>query len=497
MNKLLSFLMSFVILMIITGCSAVPSDSQSPSIAENGSSSVSTEKSETDISSSQEIEVAEKDVLVAYFSRTGTTEQIAESVIALTSADGFEIEASVPYTDEDIDYGNSSCRANSEQNDMSVRPEIKGTIDDISQYEIIFVGYPIWWGQEPRIIDTFLESYDFSDKIVIPFCTSHSSGISASESNIKNLGVDYGELLSGRRFSADSTDKDISEWIDSFEINPTNEKEIGVFDFDTKTVMLNSGYEMPINGLGTYSLLEDECVNSVTEALNRGVRLIDTAYIYHNEAEVGEAIRNSDVPREEIFVITKLYPTQFADAEAAIDEALDKLDIGYIDMLLLHHPGDGDVEAYKAMEQAVADGKVRSIGLSNWYIEELQEFLPQIDITPALVQNEIHPYYQESEVIDYIYSLGIVVQGWYPLGGRGYTAELLGDEVITEIAQAHGVSSAQVILRWNLQKGVVVIPGSSNPEHIQENTELYDFELTDDEIKRINALNRNEKHDWY
>ena len=269
------------------------------------------------------------------------------------------------------------------------------------------------------------------------------------------------------------------------------------FNFETKSVLLNSGYEMPIYGIGTYSLTGDTCVESVTAALNSGVRLIDTAYMYHNEESVGEAVRNSGIPREEIFVITKLYPNQFSDPETAIEEALAKLDIDYIDMMLLHHPGTGDVEAYLAMEKAVADGKIRSLGLSNWYVEELEEFLPQINITPALVQNEIHPYYQENDVIPYIHSLGIVVQGWYPLGGRGYTAELLGNEVISEIAAAHGKSSAQVILRWNLQKGVVVIPGSSNPDHIQENTELFDFELTEEEMGRIDALDRGEKHDWY
>ena len=269
------------------------------------------------------------------------------------------------------------------------------------------------------------------------------------------------------------------------------------FNFETKTVLLNSGYEMPIFGIGTYSLTGDTCVESVTAALNSGVRLIDTAYMYHNEESVGEAVRNSGIPREEIFVITKLYPNQFSDAEAAIEEALVKLDIDYIDMMLLHHPGTDDVEAYLAMEKAVADGKIRSLGLSNWYVEELDEFIPQINIMPALVQNEIHPYYQENDVIPYIHGLGIVVQGWYPLGGRGYTAELLGNEVISEIAAAHGKSSAQVILRWNLQKGVVVIPGSSNPDHIQENTELFDFELTREEMERINALDRREKHDWY
>lgn len=269
------------------------------------------------------------------------------------------------------------------------------------------------------------------------------------------------------------------------------------FNFERKTVKLNSGYEMPLNGIGTYSLTGDVCYNSITSALNSGVRLIDTAYMYHNEEEVGRAIRDSNVPREEIFVITKIYPTQFDNPEEAIEMALEKLDIGYIDMMLLHHPGDGDVEAYKAMEKYVEDGKIRSIGLSNWYVEELEEFLPQIDITPALVQNEIHPYYQENDVIPYIQNLGIVVQGWYPFGGRGHTSELLGNETIVDIAKEHGVSATQVILRWNLQKGVVVIPGSSNPEHIKENTEIYDFELTNDQMDRINALDRNEKHDWY
>lgn len=254
---------------------------------------------------------------------------------------------------------------------------------------------------------------------------------------------------------------------------------------------------MPIYGIGTYSLEDEVCKDSVLAALDSGVRLIDTAYMYHNEKSVGEAVRDSGIPREEIFVTTKIYPSQFDAPEAAIDEALEKLDIEYIDLMLLHHPGEGDVEAYHAMEKAVTEGKIRSIGLSNWYIKELKEFLPQVSITPALVQNEIHPYYQENQVIEYIHSLGIVVQGWYPLGGRGHTAELLGNEVISQIAEAHGKSSAQVILRWNLQKGVVVIPGSSNPDRIQENTELFDFALTKDEMERINALDRNEKHDWY
>ena len=148
------------------------------------------------------------------------------------------------------------------------------------------------------------------------------------------------------------------------------------------------------------------------------------------------------VPREEIFVITKIYPNQFGNPEAAIDMALTKLNIGYIDMMLLHHPGSNDVRAYLAMEKYAAAGRIRSLGLSNWYIEELTDFLPRVNIMPALVQNEIHPYYQEQAVVPFIQEKGIVVQCWYPLGGRGYTKELLTDETITAIASAHGVSTA-------------------------------------------------------
>lgn len=276
---------------------------------------------------------------------------------------------------------------------------------------------------------------------------------------------------------------------------------MGVFDFDKKTVLLNSGYEMPILGLGTYSLDHDTCVSSVMALLENGGRLIDTAYMYGNEEAVGEGVRKGmeeyGIPREEIYVITKIYPNQFDDPEAAIDMALEKLDIGYIDMMLLHHPGANDVKAYKAIEKYVEAGKIHSLGLSNWYVEELTEFLPQVTIMPALVQNEIHPYYQEQDVVPFIQEKGIVVQCWYPLGGRGYTADLLGNETIQSIAQAHGVSAAQVILRWDLQRGIVVIPGSSNPEHIRENLDLFGFELSDEEMEQIATLDRGEKHDWY
>ena len=271
----------------------------------------------------------------------------------------------------------------------------------------------------------------------------------------------------------------------------------GGFNMKTRTVELQNWIHMPIYGIGTYSLHGDRCISSVLEALKNGVRLIDTAHIYGNEREVGEAVRRSGIPRNEIFVITKLYPNQYSDPKAAIDESLERLNIGTVDMVLLHHPGSDDVKAYHALEEAVKTGRIRTLGLSNWYEKELKDFLPHVSIKPALVQNEIHPYYQEQDVVPFIQKLGITVQAWYPLGGRGYTEALLSDPVLNEIGRAHGKSAAQVILRWDLQRGIVVIPGSSNPAHIRENTEIFDFELSVEEMNRIAKLDRAEKHDWY
>lgn len=263
------------------------------------------------------------------------------------------------------------------------------------------------------------------------------------------------------------------------------------------TVRLSSGYDMPILGIGTYSLHGETCISAIHAALNSGVRKIDTATIYGNEEEVGEAIRTSGVPREDIFVTTKIYPNEYTNADEAIEASLARLDIGYVDLMLLHHPDSHDVEAYRAMENAVREGKIRSLGVSNYYIKEINAFLAKVTTKPVLVQNEIHPYYQEKDVVEYMHNLGIVVEGWYPFGGRGYTSALLNNDVLQDIAKAHGVTSAQVILRWNLQRGVVAIPGSSNPEHIKENISVFHFELTDEDMQKIATLDRNEKHDWY
>lgn len=266
-------------------------------------------------------------------------------------------------------------------------------------------------------------------------------------------------------------------------------------------IRLSSGYDMPVVGLGTYSLHGDKCVNAIMSAIRLGYRKFDTASFYGNEEEVGKAIRQAIaeglIKREDVFVTTKLYPNEFADEEKNIEKCLRKLNIGYIDLMLLHHPGSHDVEAYRTMERYVEKGKIRSLGVSNFYIKEMSEFLPKVNIKPVLDQNEIHPYYQEKEVIEYLHNNGIVVEAWYPLGGRGFNSELMKEPVIMDIARKHGKSLVQVILRWDLQNGVVVIPGSSNPDHQKENISIFDFELNPEEIGRIDALERLEKHDWY
>ncbi len=439
-------------------------------------------------------------VLVAYFSCTNTTEAIAKHIEAETKGAHYEIVPEVPYTVDDLKYYTGG-RADKEQADPNARPAIGDEVEDMEKYDVIFLGYPIWHGEAPRIIYTFLESYDFSGKTIIPFCTSHSSGIGSSDTNLHWLAPNA-EWVSGRRFSSGTSQDTVAEWIDSLDIKLT--PDVAEFDLESgengraPTVMLNSGYEMPILGIGTYSLHGETCVNAVRSALESGVRLIDTAYMYGNEREVGQAIRQSGIQRDEIFVITKIYPgSQFSDPERAIRDALDALDIGYIDMMLLHHPGANDVKAYKAIEKFVEQGKIRSIGLSNWYIEEIDDFISEVNIMPALIQNEIHPYYQEQAVVPYMHDLGIVMQAWYPFGGRGHTGEIFNNETIASIAKAHNVSSAQVVLRWHLQRGVVAIPGSSNSEHIRENISVFHFSLSNEEMLAIAALDRNEKHDWY
>lgn len=272
------------------------------------------------------------------------------------------------------------------------------------------------------------------------------------------------------------------------------------FDFETKTVTLNSGYEMPILGLGTWTQNNEETANSVYYALEDGYRLIDTAQYYGNEKGVGEgikrAINDGIVTREEVFITTKIMPSSYNNAYSSIDDSLERLGVDYIDLLLIHQPGSNDEAVYKAMEQGVRDGKVKSIGISNYYTkEEIDEILSYATITPAVIQNENHIYYQNIELQEYVSKYGIIIESWYPFGGRGHTSENFDNEIIKRIADKYNKTSAQIILRWQLQAGYIVIPGSSNPDHILENYSIFDFELDEEDMKDITNINKKRRYE--
>lgn len=272
------------------------------------------------------------------------------------------------------------------------------------------------------------------------------------------------------------------------------------FNFDTKTVTLNSGYEMPIIGLGTWTQNDEETANSVYYALEDGYRLIDTAQYYGNERGVGEGLRRAIddgiVTREEVFITTKIMPSSYNNAYNSIDESLKRLGVDYIDLLLIHQPGSNDEEVYKAMEQGVYDGKVKSIGISNYYTkEEIDEVLSYATIVPAVIQNENHIYYQNTDLKEYVSKYGIIIESWYPFGGRGHTSENFNNEVIRDIATKYNKTSAQIILRWQLQAGYIVIPGSSNPDHILENYSIFDFSLNEEDMKNIADINKNQRYE--
>ena len=275
--------------------------------------------------------------------------------------------------------------------------------------------------------------------------------------------------------------------------------EYPAFDLESATVTMNNGVVMPILGIGTYALSSEQAENSVYWALRDGYHLIDTARIYGNEDGVGRGIRRAIeegyVTREDIFVTTKMWTSDFGNGDAAIDASLERLGLDTIDLMILHHSQpENDVDAYQAMERAVADGKLRCIGLSNYYEpEDFDRVVNATTIVPALLQNETHPYHQSTEMKNHIAQYGTVMESWFPLGGRGNTQLLFDDPTIAAIADAHGKTSAQVILRWHLQAGNIAIPGSSNPDHILENISIFDFELSDDEMAQMTALDRNDR----
>lgn len=256
-------------------------------------------------------------------------------------------------------------------------------------------------------------------------------------------------------------------------------------------IRLNNGVEMPDFGIGTFLLSPDEAERSVYEALQCGYRMVDTANAYMNEKAVGRAIRRSGVKREEIFVSTKLWPTVYED-DNAVDETLKRLGLDYVDLLFIHQPAGNYMAGYRQMEKAYKEGKIKAIGISSFHDEKLRDILENAQIKPQVIQTEAHPYFPQTALREELKDYDIRIMAWYPLG-HGDKA-LINEPVFAKLAEKYGKTPAQIILRWHTQMGFIVIPGSKNPDHVRENFEIFDFKLTEDEMKEIAAIDKGVRY---
>ena len=255
-----------------------------------------------------------------------------------------------------------------------------------------------------------------------------------------------------------------------------------------ETFTLNNGVKMPVIGIGTFLMDPDHAEQAVYDALKSGYRMIDTANGYMNEKAVGRGMKKSGVDRKDIFLSTKLWPSVYEDPNA-VDDTLRRLGTDYLDLLFIHQPSGNWEAGYRQLEKALKDGKARAIGISNFHDEKLAKLLEVSEVKPQVMQYENHPYYTADDVRKALAPFNVRFMAWYPLGHGDKS--LQREPVFTELGRKYGKSPAQVILRWHVQFGNVVIPGSTNPDHIRANADIFDFTLTDEEMDEIAKIKKN------
>lgn len=258
-----------------------------------------------------------------------------------------------------------------------------------------------------------------------------------------------------------------------------------------ENITLNNGLQCPVIGIGTFMLAPADAQNSVREALKMGYSLVDTANAYVNERAVGRGIRESGVKREDVFLSTKLWPSEYENPNA-VDETLERLGVDYVDLLYIHQSAGNWLAGYRQLEKAYKEGKARSIGISNFEGEYIAELETQWEIAPQFIQMEAHPYFTQKELRETLDKYGIKLMSWYPLGHGDKS--LLEEPVFAQLGKKYGKSPAQIILRWHTQMGFVVIPGSKNVDHIKDNLDIMDFKLTDEEMEQIAQLDKGMRY---
>ena len=408
--------------------------------------------------------------VIVYFTHSGNTELAAKQVAEVTGAKMIRLLPEQPYSSEDVNWVNKQSRCTREHLNRSLRPAIKPIDIDFTKVDTLFVGFPIWWHEEPAVIRTFLDNYgeQLKDKVIFPFCTSYESPMSEADATLK------------KRLSFFENQKRPSV---ACQIR-RNKK----MDQTMNTVKLNNGIEMPQMGYGVYQVSPAECERCVSDALSVGYRMIDTAQAYHNEEGVGNAVRKSGIDRKEIFLVSKIWISNYGyeKAKASIDESLRRLQTDYIDLMLLHQPFCDRYGAYRALEDAYKEGKLHAIGVSNFYPDHFIDIASNMEIVPAVNQVETHVFNQQVEAQRIMEEFGTRIMSWGPFaeGRNGFFT----NPILADIGHKYGKSVAQVALRWLIQRGVIIIPKSTHVERMRQNIDIFDFSLSDGDMRTIATL---------